>query len=223
MADKVGSVVVGEMTSFQIKPTFEGVAVPVGKISFDPDASDLKGLVSVNAFVAGSEGIVNVPMVGVAPGVQDITVVFKYADAGDKANVEGWGKSTKTIAFTVTAADAARLESVTSALTMDLWQSKPFSFQVFKGQNDILPSVTSVTVDQTTIDGKFEFSGTLEQGDWAFKSILSSTTEQITANAKVTIAGTDNGVAFSLDAFVALTTNINDGSIPTNRFDVQFQ
>ena len=106
---------------------------------------------------------------------------------------------------------------------MDLWQSKPFSFQVFKGENDILPSVTSVTVDQTTIDGKFEFSGTLEQGDWAFKSILSSSTEQVTANAKVTIAGTDNGTAFSLDAFVALTTNINDGSIPTNRFDVQFQ
>ncbi|QBZ70712.1 hypothetical protein pETSU_131 [Edwardsiella phage pEt-SU] len=222
MADKSASVVVGQMTSLQIKPTFEGAAVPVGKISFDPDSSDLKGLVSVNAFVAGAEGIVNVPFVGVAPGTQDITVVFKYADAGGNANVENWGKSTKTISFVVTAADVARLENASSALTMNLWESKAFSFQVFKGENDILPSVTSVTVEPTAIADKFEFTSDLENTAWTFKSIQSSTTETITADAVVTIAGEDAGVPFSLQATVALTTNINDGSIPTNRFDVQF-
>lgn len=228
MADKSASVVVGEMTSLQIKPTFEGVAVPVGKISFDPDASDLKGLVNVNAFVAGSEGIVNVPLVGVAEGVQDITVVFKYADAGANANVEGYGKSTKTIAMTVTAAAAlARLIDVSTPLTMDLWATQPLTFKVVKGEgeaeNDITPSVTSVTVDPTSIADKFEFTGDVESGAYSFKSISSSTTEVVTATAKLTVEGTDAGVPYTLTADVVLNTNINDGSIPTNRFDVQFQ
>lgn len=228
MADKIATAVVGEVTSLQIKPTFEGVAVPVGKISFDPDSSDLKGLVNVNAFVAGSEGIVNVPLVGVAPGVQDITVVFKYADAGVGEGIEGYGKSTKTIAMTVTAAEAlARLIDVTTPLTMDLWATKPLTFKVVKGEgeaeNDISQTITGVSVEPSSIADKFEFSGTVGEGNFAFKSISSSTTEVVTATAKLTVVGEDAGVPYSLTADVVLNTNINDGSIPTNRFDVQFQ
>lgn len=228
MADKIAEVIVGEMTSVQIKPTFEGVAVPVGKISFDPDASDLKGLVNINAFVAGPEGIVNVPIVGVAAGVQDITVVFKYADAGANAGTEGWGKSTKTIAMTVTAAAAlARLIDVSTPLTMNLWATQALTFKVVKGEegseNDITPTITGVSVDPESIADKFEFTGDVESGEYSFKSIASSTTEVVTATAKLTVVGTDNGVDYTLTADVVLNTNINDGSIPTNRFDVQFQ
>lgn len=223
MADKSLSLTVGEITSIQIKPTFEGVAVPSNKITFDAAASDLKGLVTVNAFVPGSEGIVNVPLYGDAPGVQDVTVVFKYADAGANANVEGWGKSTKTLALTVLAAIEAALENVSTPLTMDLWESKALTFDVTKGGTDIRATVTSVTVDPASIADKFEFTGTLEDNDFAFKSIQSSSTEVTTATAKLRVVGTADNVGYDLTADVVLNTNINDGSIPTNRFDVEIQ
>lgn len=223
MADKSLSLTVGEINSIQIKPTFEGVAVPSDKITFDAAASDLKGLISVNAFVPGSEGIVNVPLYGEAPGVEDVTVVFKYADAGDKANVEGWGKSTKTLSLTVLAAIEAVLENLSSPLTMNLWESKALTFDVMKGGTDVTSTVTSVTVDPTSIADKFEFTGTLEDNNFAFKSIQSSSTEVVTATAKLTVVGTADNVGYNLTADVVLNTSINDGSIPTERFNVEIQ
>lgn len=229
MADKDYAIKVDEIGVFQIKPTFEGVAVASNKITVDEAASDLKGLIQINSFVPGPEGLVNVPIKGLLEGTGEATVVFKYVDAdSSKADIEGWGKSTKTIALTVSAADpVARLIDVSTPLTMDLWATQPLTFKVVKGEegseNDITPSVTSVTVTPASIADKFEFTADVENGAYTFKSIQSSETEVVTATAKLIVAGTDGGVAYSLEADVVLNTNINDGSIPTNRFDVQFQ
>ncbi|QYN79915.1 hypothetical protein PQD71_gp022 [Kosakonia phage Kc263] len=229
MADKDIVLSVNDISSIQIKPTFEGVAVALAKISVDNDASDLKGLIQINSFVPGPEGIVNVPIKGLAEGTGEATVVFKYADADpSKADVEGWGKSTKTLSLTINAAAAlARLIDVSTPLTMDLWASQPLTFKVVKGEgedeNDITPSVDSVTVTPASIDGKFEFTADVEGGAYSFKSIQSSTTEVVTATAKLIVAGTHDGVVYSLEADVVLNTNINDGSIPTNRFNVEVQ
>lgn len=229
MADKDLSLKVGDVGSLAIKPTFEGGAVAVGKISLDEAASDLKGLVTIGAFTAGAAGVVNIPVTAIAAGVQDAILVFKYADAGvDHADTENWGKSTRTVAFTISAADAlARLIDVTTPLTMDLWATQPLTFKVVKGEgageNDISPTITSVTVDPTSIADKFEFTADVGTSAYTFKSIASSTTEVVTATAKLTVVGEDAGVPYSLEADIVLNTNINDGEIPTNRFDVQFQ
>ena len=104
---------------------------------------------------------------------------------------------------------------------MDLWASQPMTFKVMKGGVDISSSVTSVTVDAASIANKFEFSDV--DSVYSFKSISSSTTEVVTATAVVTIAGTEGGTAYSLETNVVLNTNINDGTIPTNRFNVEIQ
>ncbi|AEV89641.1 hypothetical protein OBP_204 [Pseudomonas phage OBP] len=227
MADKDFTLEVGAVASLQIKPTFEGKTFALNKISVDSDASDLKGLVTIGALVDGGAGVVDVPLTGVLEGTQEATVVFKYADAGVNSDVEGYGKSTKTIALTITAAaPLARLIDVTTPLTMDLWESKPLTFKVVKGEgeaeNDISNTITGVSVDPDAIMDKFEFSGVVGEGNFAFKSIASSTTEVVTATAKLLVVGNHDGVDYTLRADVVLNTNINDGSIPTNRFDVQF-
>lgn len=226
MADKDLALVNGASGTLSIKPTFEGVAVALNKISIDSEASDLKGLVTIGALVAGAAGVIDIPVTAVAAGVQEATVVFKFADAGEHADVENWGKSTKTIGLTITEAVLARLIDVTTPLTMDLWASQPLTFKVVKGvdeaESDISPSITSVTVEPTSIADKFEFTADVGQGSYSFKSIQSATDAVVTATAKLTVAGTHEGTPYSLEADVVLNTNINDGAIPTNRFDVQF-
>lgn len=225
MADKALSIVNGQVGNLVVKPTFEGKDV-VGKVSIDTENSDLQGLVTLGDLVPNAEtGLLTVPLTAVAVGVQTATIVFKYDDVdSEHATTPNWGISTKTIDLTITAAEAlARLLDVSTPLTMDLWATQPLTFKVVKGEDtdDISSSVTSVTVDAASIADKFEF--TADAGVYTFKSILSSETEVVTATAKVTIAGTDNGVAYSLEADVVLNTNINDGSIPTNRFNVEVQ
>lgn len=64
---------------------------------------------------------------------------------------------------------------------------------------------------------------------YAFKhnNLTYSTTGQFSLAAwdgnPITVAGTEGGVAYSLKADVVLNTNINDGSVPTNRFNVEVQ
>lgn len=213
----------GETAKLAVKPTFEGKSV-AGKVTIDTDASDLKGLVTVGEITDDpTPGVILVPLTAVAVGVQNATIVFRYTDAdASHANTPNWGISTKTISLNISAAEAvATLSDVSTPLTMDLWGTQPLTFRVTKDGNDIAPSITSVTVDAASIADKFEFSEA--DNVYTFKSIQSSETEVVTATAKVTIAGTDNGVAYSLEADVVLNTNVNDGSIPTNRFNVEME
>ncbi|QZA70670.1 hypothetical protein AH04_195 [Erwinia phage AH04] len=223
MADKELSIVNGQVGNVVVKPLFENVNV-VGDVVIDTDASDFKGLVTLGDLVADSAtGLLTVPLTAIAVGVQEATIVFQYTKAGaGHEDTPNWGTSTRTINLTITAAEvAASLADVSTPLTMDLWATQPLTFKVMKGDEDISSSVTSVTVDAASIADKFEFS--IVDGVDTFKSIQSSESEVVTATAKVTIAGTDNGEAYSLEADVVLNTNINDGSIPTNRFDVQME
>lgn len=224
MADKTLSIVNGQVANLVIKPTFEGQEVVTEvTIGTTENGTDLKGLVTIGALVPDAEtGLLTVPLTAIAVGIQEATIVFNYTGPGTNAGVENWGKSTKTVALTVTAAAAlAELENVSTPLTMDLWGTQPLTFQVMKDGSNIAPSITSVTVDPASIADKFEF--TEAEGVYTFKSIQSSETEVVTATAKLTVAGTDDGVAYSLEADVVLNTNINDGNIPTNRFNVEVQ
>lgn len=219
MADKDLTLVNGQTSEIVIKPTFEGKPV-VDKVAIDPDASDLKGLITLGDFVLHADtGLINIPVTAVAVGTQTATLVFRYTDAGSHSDEENWGKSTRTLGLTITEAVIAALTDVSTPLTMDLWATKALTFKVMKGEEDITSSVTSVTVDPASIADKFEF--TSSNGTHTFKSIQSSPTEVVTATAKVTIVGTHEGDEYTLPADVVLNTNINDGSIPTNRFDVE--
>lgn len=222
MSDKSYTLDNGQVSAMVIKPTFEGVGVP-SKVTIDEAASDLKGLITLGAGTPDAgEGTVSFVMTAVAVGVQDATVVFKYADAGSEhADTENWGKSTKTVSLTINVVEAATLSDVSTPLTMNLWATQNLTFKVMKGAEDITSSVTGVTVTPESIAGKFEF--TSEGTTYTFKSIQSATDAVVTATAVVTVAGTHGGTPFSLETNVVLNTNINDGSIPTNRFDVQFQ
>lgn len=222
MSDKSYTLDNGQVSAMVIKPTFEGVGVP-GKVTIDEAASDLKGLITLGAGTPDTgAGTVSFVMTAVAVGVQDATVVFKYADAGvEHADTENWGKSTKTVSLTINVVEAAALSEVSTPLTMNLWATQNLTFKVMKGAEDITSSVTGVTVTPESIAGKFEFSS--EGGTYTFKSIQSATDAVVTATAVVTVAGTHGGTPFSLETNVVLNTNINDGEIPTNRFDVQFQ
>jgi hypothetical protein len=126
---------------------------------------------------------------------------------------------TATIAATETP-DQFSLTDVSTPLTMDLWAKQTLSYKVMDGETDVTSSVTSVTVSNAdAIKDKFEV--TQDGVTTTFQSVSSSSTEQVTATANVVIAGTYNGQEFSLPADINLVTNVNDGSIPTNRFDVQ--
>lgn len=223
MANKALSIVNGQVGDLVVKALFENKSV-VSKVSIDTSKSDLKGLVTIGTLVPDTTaGTLTVPLTAVAEGVQTATIVFKYDDVDSAhASTENYGISTKLIDLTITAAEAlAALSDVSTPLTMNLWESKNLTFKVMKGSTDITSSVTGVTVDADSIADKFEFSSS--NGTYSFKSIKSDSANQVTATAKITVAGTDNGVAYSLPADINLVTNVNDGSIPTNRFDVQTQ
>lgn len=114
------------------------------------------------------------------------------------------------------------LSNVSTPLTMNLWDKKTLTYQVLDGETDVTSEVTSVeVVNAADIADKFEF--TQDGIVTTFQSVSSSTTEQVTATANILVKGTHNGEAFSLPADINLVTNINDGSIPTNRFDVQME
>ena len=222
MADKNLSIVNGEVGNLVVKPTFEGADV-VSNVSIDTDASDLKGLVTIGALSPDTDtGLLTVPLTAVAVGVQEAVIVFKYDNAPTEfANTENYGISTKTIALTITEAIVAQLADVSTPLTMDLWATQNLTFKVEKGGEDITSSVTSVTVDPASIADKFEFE--VDGTTYTFKSIQSSESEVVTATAKVTVEGTEGGEAYTLEADVVLNTNVNDGSIPTNRFNVEME
>lgn len=149
--------------------------------------------------------------------VKSVTLTFDYTEDGLVWSYTG----TADITIRGTTVVEPTLENVSTPLTMDLWGTQPLTFQVMKDGSNIAPSITSVTVDPASIADKFEFSEA--EGVYSFKSIQSSTTEVVTATAKLTVAGTDGGVAYSLEADVVLNTNINDGTIPTNRFNVEVE
>lgn len=114
------------------------------------------------------------------------------------------------------------LSDVSTPLTMNLWEKKVLTYKVLDGQTDVTSEVTSVeVVNAADIASKFEF--TQDGVVTTFQSVSSSTTDQVTATANILVKGTHNGEAFSLPADINLVTNINDGSIPTNRFDVQME
>lgn len=223
MANKELSIANGQKGNLVVKALFENKSV-VSKVSVDTTKSDLKGLVSIGDLISDTEaGTLTVPLTAIAEGVQTATIVFKYDDV-DQAHVgvENYGISTKLIDLTITAASvAATLTDVSTPLTMNLWDSKPLTFKVMKGSTDITSSVTDVTVDGSSIADKFEFNS--NNGTHSFKSIKSDSAAPVTATAKITINGVSDSAGYSLSADVNLVTNTNDGSIPTNRFDVQPQ
>lgn len=114
------------------------------------------------------------------------------------------------------------LSDVSTPLTMDLWAKQTLSYKVLDGETDVTSEVTSVeVVNADAIKDKFEV--TQDGVVTTFQSVSSSTTDQVTATANILVKGTHNGEAFSLPADINLVTNVNDGSIPTNRFDVQME
>lgn len=221
MADKDIAIINGEVGNITIKPLFENKNA-VDKVTIDEAASDLKGLVAIGILVPDiAGGTITIPLTATAVGVAEAVFVFKYADAGPNANVENWGKSTKTVAITVTAAvQPTFVDPLPASLSMNLWGTQSFPIEVELSGENITDSITDISVNEEAIAGKFEF--VIENGSHAFKSISSSTTEAITAVAEITVSITHAGKDYTLTGNINLSTNINDGSIPTDRFDVQF-
>lgn len=112
------------------------------------------------------------------------------------------------------------LQDMQTPLTMNLWESKALSFKVMLSGTDITSSITDIVATNDVSD-KFEFVK-LSNTSWGYKSVKSDPSAQTTAqgqfNVKVTYQSKDYVIAGNVD----LITNANDGSIPTNRFDVTF-
>lgn len=110
----------------------------------------------------------------------------------------------------------------TNELTMNLWENKDFGFKVVKGDEDITSTVTEVTVPNSDIAGKFELIHDEQSNVYSFKAISSSSDNDIVVYTVVTIKGVVDGQSYSLEQALQLTTRINDGSIPVNRFNIDF-
>lgn len=110
----------------------------------------------------------------------------------------------------------------TNELTMNLWENKDFGFKVVSGDEDISSTVTEVTVPNSDIAGKFELIHDEQSGVYSFKAISSSNESEIVVYTIVTIKGVSDGQSYSLEQALQLTTRINDGSIPVNRFNIDF-
>lgn len=117
---------------------------------------------------------------------------------------------------------AVELKDVVSPLTMNLWETKALSFKVMlNGTTDITSSVTAIeATNAATIGDKFEFVK-LSDTSWGYKSIKSSASAQTTATGTFNVKVTYNGKDYVLAGSVNLVTNINNGSIPANRFNVE--
>lgn len=110
----------------------------------------------------------------------------------------------------------------TNELTMNLWENKDFGFKVVSGDEDISSTVTEVTIPNSDIAGKFELIHDEQSGVYSFKAISSSSENDIVVYTVVTIKGVADGQSYSLEQALQLTTRINDGSIPVNRFNIDF-
>lgn len=146
---------------------------------------------------------------------ETITYNFDYTKDGFT-----WSYSVD-VAVTIAAATVAMtLSDVSTPLTMDLWAKQTLSYKVMQGETDVTADVTAVTVTNAD-DIKDKFEVTQDGIATTFQSVSSSSTETVTATANVTITVTIDGTATDLTTTVDLVTNINDGSISTNRFNVE--
>jgi len=126
------------------------------------------------------------------------------------------------IPFTQKPMTSVALKDVVSPLTMNLWETRALGFKVMLNDTtDITSSVTAVeATNAATIGDKFEFVK-LSDTTWGYKSVKSSASAQTTATGTFNVKVTYNGKDYVLPASVNLVTNINNGSIPTNRFNVE--
>lgn len=168
-------------------------------------------------FTVDATGKVTVIKADTAEADRTIHYTFDYTEDGLT-----W-TYTADVAVTIAATevpDQFSLTDVSTPLTMDLWAKQTLSYKVMDGETDVTSDVTSVeVVNADAIKDKFEV--TQDGVTTTFQSVSSSSTEQVTATANILVKGTHNGQTFSLPADINLVTNVNDGSIPTNRFDVQ--
>lgn len=170
-------------------------------------------------FTIATDGTITVIKADADDVERTLNYTFDYTEDGFTWSYAA--SVTVTIAGTVEPAQLT-LTDVSTPLTMNLWDKQTLSYKVLDGQTDVTSEVTSVeVVNAADIAAKFEV--TQDGVVTTFQSVSSSTTEQVTATANILVKGTHNGEAFSLPADINLVTNINDGSIPTNRFDVEME
>lgn len=196
-------------------------AFPIGVYDGDTLVND-----KINNITATHDGNVEVDQYGniraltfdADNATQVVAFSFDYTDAEG----EVWNYS-KDVNVTILAPSVAYiLDDVETPLTMNLWESKNMVYVVKADGTDITNTVTSAIVTNAD-DIKDKFEVTIDGGTITFKSVSSSTTETVKATASVLIGGTYNGTEYTVDGGVQLITNINNGEIPTNRFDVQME
>jgi len=113
------------------------------------------------------------------------------------------------------------LTDVQSPLTMNLWDSRALSFKVMLSGIDITSSITDLLpTNQNDINDKFEFVK-LADKSWGYQSVKSDTASQVKATAQFNVKVTYQGKDYVIGGSVDLVTNVNNGSIPTNRFNVE--
>lgn len=113
------------------------------------------------------------------------------------------------------------LSDLVSPMKMNLWDAMALSFKVMLDGTDITSSITDiVSTNPDDISGKFEFVK-LSDTSWGYKSTKSDTAAEVTATGKFNVKVTYQNVMYTVSGSVDLVTNVNDGSIPVNRFDVE--
>lgn len=188
-------------------------------VTLDTANSDTKGLYTFGQLVNNADGSIDIPVTAKTVGSQNVTVRLKSVHTS--GTTEGVDYVTVTIPAVVKT-HSFSLDNVVSPLTMNLWETKPLQFKVTEDGQDVTASVTDlVPTNQNDISDKFEFVK-ISNTSWGYKAIKASDTAQTTAQATFDVKVTINGKETVLHGTVQLVTNINDGSIPSNRFDIAF-
>lgn len=207
---KVPSVVMGPTNSEHVKDVefeLDGVHVDADKITFSMNTDDLEVISkSTNNITYKLKRENNTQNnINYAVGVS-----FSYS-----------GK-TGTYAQQCTVTPSVNYIIETTPLTLKLWETKPLVFTITNNGVDISGPISNITMtDSPEVSSKYELVK-LSGSSWGIKAISSSTTTQLTANAQLNFTFMDGGTEHVMSQTVSLTTEINNGEIPTNRFNVEF-
>lgn len=182
----------------------EGVVIALG----DNDAIKI---------VDGSIGSSSIKVSVIKDVTADETVEVKITATYDTMTAE----DTLTVNLKAAPEVKPTLADLQSPMTMNLWESKPLSFKVMLNDTDITSSITDIVpTNQTDINDKFEFVK-LSDTSWGYQSVKSDTESQVTATGTFDVKVTYQTKDYLISGSVDLVTNVNDGSIPTNRFNVE--
>lgn len=208
---KVPSKVVGESLSTHVKDIefqFDGLVIPATDVNMSMNEADLK----------------------ITEKTADTVTFQLMRDNTTTADIDyavgvSFSANGKTGSYaqqcTVTPKSADYVVE-TTPLSLKLWETKPLVFTITNNGVDISGPISNITMtDSPEVSSKYELVK-LSGSSWGIKAISSSTTTQLTANAQLNFTFMDGGTEHVMSQTVSLTTEINNGEIPTNRFNVEF-